>query len=162
LTDFFYTIKVIIMPENQSKESEPQGTSSDMQDAAVSVGIGAAVGAGTSALLGGMGLAVGGTAVGIGAAPVAAAGVVVGSAAYGVKKAVEEQDPSILGAAAVGAGAGAGVSAVLGGMGLAVGGTAVGITMAPVAAVGAVVGLAGYGIFKLFQGSNESESTIKK
>jgi hypothetical protein len=25
-----------------------------------------------------------------------------------------------------------------------------------------VVGLAGYGIFKLFQGSNESESTIKK
>ena len=38
------------MPENQSKESEPQGTSSDMKDAAVSDGIGEAVGAGTSAL----------------------------------------------------------------------------------------------------------------
>jgi hypothetical protein len=47
-------------------------------------------------------------------------------------------------------------------MGLAVGGTAVGITMAPVAAVGAVVGLAGYGIFKLFQGDNSGESTEKK
>jgi hypothetical protein len=35
-------------------------------------------------------------------------------------------------------------------MGLAVGGTAVAVTMAPVAAVGAVIGLAGYGISKLF------------
>jgi hypothetical protein len=33
-----------------------------------------------------MGLAVGGTAVGIGAAPVVAAGAVVGLAAYGFKK----------------------------------------------------------------------------
>jgi hypothetical protein len=53
-----------------------------VQDAAVSMGVGAAVGAGTSSLLGGMGLAVGGTAVGIGMAPVAAAGAVVGTAAY--------------------------------------------------------------------------------
>jgi hypothetical protein len=88
---------------------------------------------------------------------VAAAGAVVGSAADGVKKAVEEQDPSIVGAAVIGAGAGAGVSALVGGMGLAVGGTAVAVTMAPVAAVGAVVGLAGYGIFKFFQGEEEKK-----
>ena len=47
-------------------------------------------------------------------APVAAAGPVVGSAAYGVKKAVEEQDPSIVGAAVIGAGAGAGTETRLG------------------------------------------------
>jgi hypothetical protein len=57
----------------------------------------------------------------------------------------------------IGAGAGAGVSALVGGMGLAVGGTAVAVTMAPVAAVGAVVGLAGYGIFKFFQGEEEKK-----
>jgi hypothetical protein len=78
-------------------------------------------------------------------APVAAAGAVVGTAVYGTKKAIEEQD-----ATAIGAGAGAGISALVGGMGLAVGGTAVAVTMAPVAAVGAVIGLAGYGISKLF------------
>ncbi len=60
-------------------------------------------------------------------------------------------DASAIGAAVVGAGVGAGVAGVVGGMGLAVAGTAVGITMAPVAAVGAVLGLAGYGISKLIK-----------
>jgi hypothetical protein len=53
--------------------------------------------------------------------------------------------------AAGGAAAGAGVAAVVGGMGLAVGGTAVGIGMLPVAAVGAVFGLAFYGIKKAME-----------
>lgn len=53
-------------------------------------GVGAAGGAGVSYLLGGMGLAVGGTAVGIGMFPVAALGAVVGLAAYGTKKVMEE------------------------------------------------------------------------
>ena len=125
--------------------------SSKVQDAMTSVGVGAALGASTSALVGCMGLALGGTAVGIGVAPVAAAGAVVGTAVYGVKKAVEEKDASAIGAAAIGAGAGAGISALVGGMGLAVGGTAVAVTMAPIAAVGAVIGLAGYGISELFK-----------
>jgi hypothetical protein len=47
-------------------------------------------------------------------------------------------------------------------VGLAVAGTAVGVTMAPVAAVGAVIGLAGYGISKLFEEkSNKGEKTQK-
>jgi integral membrane sensor domain MASE1 len=75
---------------------------------------------------------------------------VIGSAAYGAKKAIETQDATAIGAVVAGAGVGAGASAVVGGMGLAVAGTAVGVTMAPVAAVGAVVGLAGYGVSKLF------------
>ncbi len=128
---------------------------SDIQDAAVSIGVGTAVGAGTSAAVGGMGLLVAGSGVSIGMAPVAAVGAVVGTAVYGAKKAIEDQDATALGAAALGAGAGMGVSAVVGGMGLAVAGTAVGVGMAPVAVVGAVLGLAGYGIFKLFGGGDE-------
>ena len=63
-------------------------------DKAVDAGIhavgGAAAGAGVSGVIGGMGLAVGGTAVGIGMLPVATAGAVVGLAFYGIKKAFEE------------------------------------------------------------------------
>ena len=55
------------------------------------------------------------------------------------------------GFAAGGAAAGAGVAATVGGMGLAVGGTAVAIGAAPVVAAGAVVGLAAYGLKKLFE-----------
>lgn len=104
----------------------------------------------------------GGTAVGIGAAPVAAAGAVAGTAAYGLKKAVEEQDPSILGAAGAGAVVGAGTSAVLGGMGLAVGGTAVAIGMAPVAAAGAVLGIAGYGAIQLAEALNSNKKQRRR
>jgi hypothetical protein len=53
---------------------------------------GAVAGAGLSSVIGGMGLAVGGTAVGIGMLPVAALGAVVGLAAYGVKKAMEDDE----------------------------------------------------------------------
>ncbi len=91
---------------------------SEIQGAVASAGVGAAVGAGASTVVGGMGLLVAGTGVGIGMTPVAAAGAVVGTAVYGAKKAIEDQDPS---AVVLGAGAGAGVSALVGGMGLAVG-----------------------------------------
>jgi len=56
------------------------------------------------------------------------------------------------GAAAVGAVAGAATSAAIGSMGLTVAGTALAITAAPIIAAGAVVGLAGYSIYKLFGG----------
>lgn len=56
-------------------------------------------------------------------------------------------------AAAAGAGAVAGgiTSASVGGMGLAVGGTAMSIGAAPVIAIGAVLGLAGYGLWRAFR-----------
>lgn len=50
---------------------------------------GAAAGVVAAEVIGDMGLAVGGTAVAIGAAPVIAAGAVVGMAAYGFKKFLE-------------------------------------------------------------------------
>ena len=59
-------------------------------DAGIHAAGGAAAGASVSAMVGGMGLAVGGTAVGIGMLPVTAAGAVVGLAVYGMKKAVEK------------------------------------------------------------------------
>ena len=49
----------------------------EVQEAMISVGVGTAIGASASAVVGGMGLAVGGTALGVGMAPVAAAGAVV-------------------------------------------------------------------------------------
>jgi len=48
----------------------------EVQEAMISVGVGTAIGASASAVVGGMGLAVGGTALGVGMAPVAAAGAV--------------------------------------------------------------------------------------
>ena len=48
---------------------------------------GAVVGAAVAETVGGMGLAVAGTAIAIEAAPIIVAGVVLGAAAYGVKSA---------------------------------------------------------------------------
>ena len=59
-------------------------------DAGIHAVGGAAAGASVSTVVGGMGLAVGGTAVGIGMLPVTAAGAIVGLAVYGMKKAVEK------------------------------------------------------------------------
>lgn len=56
---------------------------------------------------------------------------------------------------ASGAVIGAVTSSAIGGMGLTVLGTGVGMGMAPVTAVGAVVGLAGFGIYKAFGGQNK-------
>ena len=47
---------------------------------------------------------------------------------------------------------GAGASEIIGGIGLAVGGTAIGIGIAPLAAAGSIIGLAGYGISRVFGG----------
>lgn len=60
-------------------------------------------------------------------------------------------------AAGVGAAAGAGTSATIGGMGLSVAGTAIGIGAAPVTAAGTVVGLAGYGLYKAFGGGSSKK-----
>jgi len=51
--------------------------------------------------------------------------------------------------AATGAAVGAGTYATIGGVGLAATGTAVGITLGPFIAIGAGVGLAGYGFYWL-------------
>lgn len=122
---------------------------------------GVATGAAISHTVGGMGLAAAGTAVGIGAPHLMVAGAVAGMAAYGAKKGIENQDPLALGAAALGAVGGAGVSATVGKMGLLAAGTGFSIGMAPVAAAGAVVGLGGYGLLKLLDGSQDTNNPNK-
>ena len=53
------------------------------------------------------------------------------------------------GVAGIGAAAGAATYGVMGGIGVAAGGTAVGITLAPFIAIGAGIGLFGYGLYWL-------------
>ena len=59
------------------------------------------------------------------------------------------------GAVAAGAAIGGGTFAVVGSGGLAIAGTAVTIGLAPFVAAGAVVGLAGYGVYRLVTHSGE-------
>lgn len=120
-------------------------------DSVVFIASGAAAGAGVSATIGGMGLAGGFGAVGIGMAPVTAAGAVAGAAVFGAFKAIEEGDTAAFGAIGIGAVGGVGVSATIGGMGLAGGFGAVGIGMGTMAAAGGVVGLGVYGLYKAFK-----------
>jgi WD40 repeat protein len=84
-------------------------------------------------------------------APVTVAGAVAGAAAYGAFKAIGEGDTAAFGAIGFGALGGAGVSATVGGMGLAGGFGAVGIGMGTMAAAGGVVGLGVYGFYKAFK-----------
>lgn len=122
---------------------------------------GAAAGAGVSATVGGMGLAGGFGAIGIGMAPVTVAGAVAGAAAYGAFKAIADGDSAAFGAVGIGALGGAGVSATVGGMGLAGGFGAVSIGMGSMAAAGGVIGLGLYGIAKLIDQSGNRETAAQ-
>jgi hypothetical protein len=122
---------------------------------------GAATGAWASVSIGGMGLSFSGTAVSIGLTPITLAGAIAGSASYGVFKAVIEGDASALSAATLGGLGGAGVSMTVGGMGLAFNGTAIGLGLAPITTAGAVVGLAVYGLLKIFDESDVKESSTQ-
>ncbi|NMG09661.1 DnaJ domain-containing protein [Brasilonema sp. UFV-L1] len=121
---------------------------------------GSIAGAGVSATVGGMGLAGGFGAVGIGTVPVVGAGAVVGAAAYGALKGIGEGDAAAYSAMGIGAIGGAGVSSVVGGMGLVAPkiGLAFGIGTVPMAGIGAVVGLAAYGIAKLLDETGTRET----
>lgn len=116
------------------------------------IGSGVAAGAVVSETVGGMGLAGAGTAIGIGAPHLLAVGAITGTAAYGAKKGIENRDSLALGAVALGAAGGIGVSSTIGNMGLLAAGTGFSIGMAPVTVTGAVVGLGAYGLFKLLDG----------
>lgn len=63
----------------------------EKKKAVMATGAGALGGAATSTALGGMGLAVGGTAVSVGLLPVTAAGAVVGLAGYGLYRALKKK-----------------------------------------------------------------------
>jgi hypothetical protein len=62
---------------------------------------------------------------------------------------------------ATGAGIGAGTYGLIGGVGVAATGTAVGITLGPFIAIGAGVGLAGYGVYWLGKQVGQKKSKDK-
>ncbi|MCG5059113.1 MAG: hypothetical protein KA714_14295 [Limnoraphis sp. WC205] len=118
---------------------------------------GVATGASLATTIGGMGLVGGFGGVAVGSVPITLTGGVVGVAVYGGKQAIQQSDSSVILPLVGGAIAGVGVANIVGGMGLAVGGTAVSIGVVPVATAGAILGLAGYG----FQQMIEHYSTVK-
>lgn len=74
-----------------------------------------------------------------------------------VNRKLTEKEKAV-GSATVGAVTGAGVSTAVGGVGLAAGGTAVALGLGAFMAAFAVVGLAGYGVYKAFAKSSDSEA----
>ncbi|BAY96530.1 hypothetical protein NIES37_04630 [Tolypothrix tenuis PCC 7101] len=133
------------------------------QTGAAFIAGGSITGAGVSATVGGMGLAGGFGAVGLGTIPVVGIGAVGGAAAYGAFSAIAQGDAAAFGAMGIGAVGGAGFSSVVGGMGLVAPkiGLVVGIGTVPMVGVGAVVGLAAYGIAKLLDESESKETSAQ-
>jgi phage shock protein A len=102
-------------------------------------------GAAKGASIGKVGILAGGKGLSLGAFPLAMAGGLAGFALYEVMQSWFEEDGSSLEVAAAGTTVGAATSATIGGVGVAVGGTAIGVGMVSMAATGAIaaVGLAG-------------------
>ena len=119
--------------------------------------VGGMAGASVYSTMGGIGIVGGFGGLGIGMAGMTAAGTVVGSAVYGAVKGIEHRDPIAFAAIGFGAMAGANISATIGGIGVSFGGSAFGIGMGSMAAMGGIFGLGIYGLAKMFNSSNTSE-----
>lgn len=117
-------------------------------------------GAVTGASIGKVGLLAGGTGYSLGAIPLIAAGTLTGAALYEALRSLIEGDASSTGAAAIGATSGAATSAAIGGVGVAVGGSAIGVGMASMAAGGAVVGVGLVGLNRLLQQGLDPEKLL--
>lgn len=118
---------------------------------------GALGGLGVAEGVGSIGLAVGGTAVGLGAMPLVGVGAIAGAAVYGAYRGVAEADPWALGAGGAGAIAGFGVSSSVGGVGLLGGFGGLGLGLGAMTAIGGITGLGVYGMAKLLDsGPRES------
>ncbi|MBD3885374.1 PspA/IM30 family protein [Phormidium tenue FACHB-886] len=117
-------------------------------------------GAVTGASISKVGLLASGTGYSLGAVPLAAAGALTGAALYEVLRSLIEDDASCASAALIGAAAGAATSAAIGGVGVAVGGGAIGVGIASMAAGGAVVGLGFVGLNRLLQQGIDPEKLL--
>lgn len=117
-------------------------------------------GAVTGASIGKVGIVAGGTGYSLGVVPLAAAGALTGAALYEALRSLIEDDASSASAAAIGAAAGAATSATLGGVGVAIGGNAIGVGMASMAVGGAVVGLGLVGLNRLLQQGIDPEELL--
>ena len=119
--------------------------------------VGGIAGASVYSTIGGMGIVGGFGGLGIGIAGMTAAGTVVGFAVYGAVKGIEDGDALGFAAIGLGAMAGANISATIGVIGVSFGGSAFGIGMGSMAAMGGIFGLGIYGLAKMFSSSHTSE-----
>lgn len=118
---------------------------------------GGIVGASVYSTIGGMGIVGGFGGIGIGMAGMTAAGTVLGSAVYGAVQGIEQGDATAFAAIGLGAVGGASFSATIGGIGVSFGGSALGIGVGSMAAIGGIFGLGIYGLAKMFSSSSTSE-----
>lgn len=119
---------------------------------------GSMVGATVYSTVGGAGIVGGFGGLGLGLGAMMGTGAIAGSALYGGIKAIEDGDHSALGFTGVGAIGGMATYAVVGGMGLSMGGTAVGIGMGTMAMAGGIIGLGVYGIAKMVGVGNSAQN----
>lgn len=117
-------------------------------------------GALTGVSIGKVGILAGGTGYSLGVVPLGAAGALTGLALYEALRWLTEGDTSSGSAAAIGAAAGVATSAAIGGVGVAVGGSAIGVGMASMAVGGAVVGLGLVGLNRLLQQGLDLEKLL--
>ncbi|MEA5534192.1 DnaJ domain-containing protein [Crocosphaera sp. XPORK-15E] len=111
---------------------------------------GAVTGASIYSTIGGIGLVGGFGGIGLGLGTMTTMGIITGSAIYSGLNAVEEGDTIALSSIGLGVVSGISLSAMVGGMGLSFGGTAIGIGMGTMAVTGGVIGLGIYGLTKPF------------
>jgi hypothetical protein len=111
---------------------------------------GTLTGARISSTVGGMGIAGSFGAVGIGANYITEAGAVIGAAIYGVFTGIATGDTAAFSIMVIGAIGGFGFSNIVGGIGFVAPkiGLAYGIGAVPMTGIGAVLGLAAYGIYR--------------
>ncbi len=121
-----------------------------------------AAGAATGASIGKVGILAGGAGYSVGAVPLAAVGALTGAALYEVVRSLVEGDASSASAAAIGAAAGAATSAHIGGIGVAAGGSAIGVGMASMAAGGIVIGLGIAGLNHLLRQGVDPEELLDR
>ncbi|MFM2064242.1 MAG: Chaperone protein DnaJ, partial [Cyanobacteriota bacterium] len=124
---------------------------------------GTITGAGISSTVGGMGIAGSFGAVGIGATSVTAAGAVVGAAIYGAFTGMTTGDTAAFSTMGIGGIGGLGFSQIVGSIGFVAPkiGLAYGIGAVPMTVIGAVFGLAAYGVFKVLDNSEFKETPMQ-
>jgi len=117
---------------------------------------GAVSGTVISHYVGGIGIVGGFGGIGLGLTGLTSIGALSGAAVYGACQALEQGDPTAVGLIGTGMALGIGTNLGIGGVGLAIGGTAFGVGMVPMALTGGVIGLGIYGLFKLLSQNNSA------
>ncbi|VXD24778.1 conserved membrane hypothetical protein [Planktothrix serta PCC 8927] len=119
-------------------------------------------GALAGASVGQVGILAAGTGFSVGTVGLTGAGALTGLALYEAIRMMIEGDTSSVGAATAGAVAGAGLSAAIGGIGVATGGTAFGVGMASMGAAGAIAGLGVAGLMRLLKQGIDPEKLLEQ